>query len=566
MPPEYRITPSVDQINTFMEIATNFANPLELVREAISNSYDADACNIEVIFDVVEFDGRDSLRIRIIDDGAGMTQDGLQSFFDLGNSTRRNDPQKIGEKGHGTKVFLNCRTIRVKTLSEGKKLVATLHDPLAALRTRRVPEVTVSEEIAQENEQSGTEIEILGYNHDQRGVFTHDRIKDYVLWFTKHGSIESIFGAPRRSVSLRLKGLDRDQPEDILAGHIFPDENADLARLLDEHIVRAPDYYCKRLVFSGSLPNHPEKHYDAVFSVEGTHVKYRFNNMLRHSGYNPPRGAYTVQERYGLWLCKDYIPVQRKNEWITTKGTEYTKFHAFFNCQALHLTANRGSIENTPADIMDDIQSEVRRIYSEIVEGDDWRNIDFLESEASGYRTMEKERKDFIWRRQRVNESRVASIDGHILVEPRHESGVHAMFVQLSVLHPDLFPFTILDYDTHEGIDLVVKSDRTTAITAARLFYVELKHTLTNDFNHCFENIYSIVCWDTVLRHDDTITDISGENRQMRIVPPENDGQGNRYFLENQHKPLRIEVYVLKEYLRAKLGLEFQPRTERAVE
>ncbi|MBV8808202.1 MAG: hypothetical protein JO033_05965 [Acidobacteriaceae bacterium] len=77
--------------------------------------------------------------------------------------------------------------------------------------------------------------------------------------------------------------------------------------------------------------------YDAVFSVEGKRVKYDSNPMLRRPGYNAPEGAYTVQDRYGLWLCKVFIPIQRKNEWITTKGSEFTKLHAFFNCQALRL-------------------------------------------------------------------------------------------------------------------------------------------------------------------------------------------------------------------------------------
>jgi hypothetical protein len=33
----------------------------------------------------------------------------LQSFFDLGNSTRRGDNATIGEKGHGTKVYFNSK-------------------------------------------------------------------------------------------------------------------------------------------------------------------------------------------------------------------------------------------------------------------------------------------------------------------------------------------------------------------------------------------------------------------------------------------------------------------------
>jgi hypothetical protein len=104
--------------------------------------------------------------------------------------------------------------------------------------------------------------------------------------------------------------------------------------------------------------------------------------MLRRQAYNAPDGAYTVQERYGLWLCKDFIPIQRKNEWITTRGSEFTKLHAFLNCQALKLTANRGSVENTPAEILQDVEQVVRRIYQEIIESEEWLQMTYLEEEA----------------------------------------------------------------------------------------------------------------------------------------------------------------------------------------
>jgi len=565
MPDEFIIIPSVNQGREFIEIATDFSNPIELVREAVSNAYDAEANQIQIIFDVVEVDGRETLRIRLIDNGSGMTREGLKAFFDLGNSTRRNDHGKVGEKGHGTKVFFNSSLIRVTTVAQGKKLVATLDRPLSAFRAGNIPEVRVVEDVLPEAIQSSTEIEILGYNHDQKGVFTHERLKDYILWFTKHGSIEGVFRNPEATATLYLKGLDRDEPEEIPAGHPFPDENSDLEGLFEAYLVKAPDYYCKRIVASGTLPNNPEKHYSAVFSLEGTHVKYGYNPMLRRSGYTAPRGCYTVQERYGLWLCKDYIPIQKKNDWITTKGTEYTKFHAFFNCQALNLTANRGSVENTPADVMADIQSEVRRLYSTIVEGEDWRGIDWLEGQSVGYRTIEKERRDFDWRRQKVNQSSIAQFEGQLLVEPRHESGVHAMFVQLATIRPELFPFHILDYDTHEGIDLIVKSDSVTPIATARLFYVEFKYTLTNEFNHSFTNLHSIICWDTELRHDDPVTDIGGEARKVRISQPQAPGQRTKYYLENPQQANRIEILVLKDFLREELGLEFRPRTEQSV-
>jgi hypothetical protein len=41
--------------------------------------------------------------------------------------------------------------------------------------------------------------------------------------------------------------------------------------------------------------------------------------------------------------------------------------------------------------------------------------------------------------------------------EPQRESGVYALLVQLCTLKPSLFPFEIVDYDTHSGIDVIVK-------------------------------------------------------------------------------------------------------------
>ena len=73
----------------------------------------------------------------------------------------------------------------------------------------------------------------------------------------------------------------------------------------------------------------------------------------------------------GIWVCKDFMPIKRVNEWITSKGTEYTKLHAFINCQGLRLTANRGSFENTPSEIQQDLREAVREIYDGIIKSVD---------------------------------------------------------------------------------------------------------------------------------------------------------------------------------------------------
>jgi len=280
-----------------------------------------------------------------------------------------------------------------------------LEAPFAKLHNREIPTVNVREEPSG-TQPAGTSITIYGYNNNRRERFTHARLRDHIQWFTKFGSIEKKFGIETlRNVKLQLKGLDSDNFETLKLGHIFPNENGDVNKLFTEYSIQVPKLYCRQIVKTGSLPNHPEVRFHVIFLIEGSRVKYDSNPMLRRTGYAAPDGAYTIQERYGLWLCKDFIPVQRKNDWITSRGSEYTKLHAFFNCQSLKLTANRGSIENTPTEIMQDAEEVVRKIYQEITESDEWLQLNYLEEEAEGYNTVEKKKKNFALRIAKVNKA-----------------------------------------------------------------------------------------------------------------------------------------------------------------
>lgn len=561
----FTITPAVDATQEFIEIANDFSNPLDIVREAISNSYDAKSTEIGILFDVENINGESILKITLQDNGIGMTQASLQSFFDLGNSTKRLDPSTIGEKGHGTKVFFNSKKVEVFTSCNGKSYHAVMIDPFRKLHNREIPTVDVSEKELEGENEHGTKIIIYGYNNNRRDKFTHEILKDHILWFTKHGSVENILCDKTQTVKLFLKGLGQDIPEEIRQGHVFPEENCDLNKLFELYLTKSPDYYCKRIIKTGQLKNFPEIRYQAVFSIEGKYAKYWNNPMLRRPGYQAPQGAYTIQERYGLWICKDFMPIQRKNEWITFKGSEYTKFHAFVNCQNLRLTANRGSIENTPNEIIQDLQYEVRKIYDDIVKSGDYTSMEWLEDEAYAHQTTAKEKANYDWRIKKINRSNVAKYKDIVLVEPERETGVLSIFTILSTIEPSLFPFQIIDYDAHEGIDVIAKGDRTTPIINAKLFYVEFKRTLKSNFNHSFEHLHSIVCWETDIKHDDILKDINGEERKMIIVQPNKTDEYTKYYLDNPRRLHKIEVFVLKIYLKEKLSVEFLPRTSDAV-
>lgn len=88
------------------------------------------------------------------------------------------------------------------------------------------------------------------------------------------------------------------------------------------------------------------------------------------------------------------------------------------NCHALKLTDNRGSVENTPAEILQDVETVVRNCYKRITESDEWLQLNYLEEEAEGYNTVEKEKKNFALRIDKANKSNIAPDKSFVLVEP----------------------------------------------------------------------------------------------------------------------------------------------------
>jgi hypothetical protein len=356
--------------------------------------------------------------------------------------------------------------------------------------------------------------------------------------------------------------LNRNEPEKLQFGHFFPSDTIALDKLLDEHLTKAPDYYSKRIIKRLNLKDHPEVAVDVIISIEGKNIKYQYNNMIRRPGYQAPDGSYTMAERYGLWLCKDHIPIQRKNEWVTIKGQEHTRFQAFVNCQEFRLTANRGSVENTPTELMNDIEQSVRKLFDEIYSTTDWTNIEYLETEASASLTTEREKKNYQLRIDKIKHANIACYKNHIIIEPQREQGVYSLFLILHTIDNNIFPFSIIDYDTHEGIDVIVKGDSKTPIHSSRLFYVEFKYILENDFNHSFENLHSIVCWDISIKNDDIVVDLKKEERKMIISQPNNETPYKIIMLDDPRKAHKINVIVLKDYLKEKLNIEFRPRTK----
>jgi hypothetical protein len=560
------VRPQVNAEAEFLEIASDFGNPLEIVREAISNSIDAGAKSIRITFSVEEIDGAQILVISVEDDGSGMTREVLErDFWGLGFSRSRDDKNKIGEKGHGTKIYLRSEEVRVLTHSSEGTYESVCERPMRAL-TRRQAHQPKIRTVGAAQERTGTVVRIYGYNQNERSAFVQNVVKDYIIWFTKFGSIETELGInARKDLKLHLKCLDTDQFEELSFGHCFPTENANIDKLFEKYGSSAADLFVRRYVLKGErLKELPEVTYEGVISVEGDQVKREYNPLIGERR-RKETGRYRVADRYGLWLCKDYIPVQRINDWIVGFGTgsnSFTLLHGFINCQRLKLTANRGSIANTDPKVVEELKKAVQTHLDEINADLNRSGIYTLFQWQNEERTLSQEKADFDSRTKSFSHRKVASLDGQMLMEPRNESELFGLFMKICTLRPDLFEFEPLDYNTSRGIDIVGRNKTSNRISESSFWYVELKHILREILDHGFKYLRWIVCWDLdkAINRDSEFAAV--QESDVRTLETSKDLEGHSiYFLNSRTSAVKIQVIRLKQFLQERLEIEFKDQS-----
>lgn len=561
-PERQKRKPEVDEAREFLEITRDFVDPRDAIREGISNALDWRGRNVSV---KVQEDRRrpdEELVVEISDDGVGLDESRLKAFFDLGRSMRGEGAQeRIGYKGHGTKTYFNSREIEVWSDSADRTVYAIMREPLRKLMADEVPEYEYDIE-EKSNESTGTKIRIYGYNMNQnKRDFAHDVLRDYVLWFTKFGSVEKDADIrDHEGKVLCLQGLGRDDGEEIEFGHVFPAENDKIERLREEMPGEWPKFFVKRWILKGQpVIDNPGRSLDVIFYIEGDAAKRQYNRMIRVRGRTPEYGMYKVEDRYGLWVCKDFIPIKRHNEWLGLGKRLETKFHAFVNCQDFRLTANRGDIGNTPPDLLRAIAGTVLKLFEDdIIGSTDYSDYEEAVELEEQYQTANQERQDSDRRRKLAVAKPVCEWEGLELLEPRQEMGVIALFNSVASRRPDIFPFRVVDYDSKRGYDALVAQRTVQDPGRDAVHFVEFKYVLANEFSHSFRHLAAIVCWDCRLGDGAEVVDIQNKRRQLRVT---REGDQTRYMLVSSTERHNIEVFVLRDYLRDKLNIEFRPRT-----
>lgn len=449
----------------------------------------------------------------------------------------------------------------VRTQMKGVAHESECERPMRALTMGKLHQARIRQ-IPPYQDHDGTVIRIFGYNQNQRAEFVQAIVKDYICWFTKFGSVEAVFGpSSLAGFKIDLKCLDADQFETLTFGHPFPEENSEINELFEQHGSNAASLFVKRYFKRDRLEKLPEVTFDMVVSVEGDAAKRSYNQQIRERR-RKETGRYKVSDRYGLWLCKDFIPVERVNEWIVGFGTgsnAFTLLHGFVNCQRLKLTANRGSVGNTDPSVVEELKRTVQAFLDEIDADLKKNGIYTLFEWQSEERTLAQERADFDSRTKSIEKRRAAKIDGRRFYEPRNESELFGIFMAVQALHPELFEFEPVDYNTTRGIDMIGRNKSGGKASEAAYWYIELKHTLSANLNHGFRHLRWLVCWDFDEQIDE-LTEFGStqETEVRRLVKAKGSDGTTVYFLDSQTAAVKIQVIRLKEFLLEHLEASFE--------
>jgi len=119
--------------------------------------------------------------------------------------------------------------------------------------------------------------------------------------------------------------------------------------------------------------------------------------------------------------------------------------------------------------------------------------------------------------------------DDTVLLEPSKitsgysESETMALLAQVIARYPKLFDFSLLDYNTREGIDFIVEKQSSPK-------YVELKGTMGKYINHPFRHIHKFICYEVGLADKEKASDIEVFIAELKINPADKFVSGDANF------------------------------------
>ena len=484
--------PAVSDFSIFREVASNISNPLEIIREAISNSDDANANKINICVDR-NLNGQ--LTISIEDNGDGMNVDGIHRFFNLGFSDKSTN--KIGEKGVGTKIFYKSEAIHIETHDkQGNLYIADMSNPWDKLQKNIVPEYVIQE--LESDGKRGTKVVITSYKADSpENFFNLESIKDYIQWFTIGGSFRNIF-ANRVNVKKQINNIDivpqiiiedriNEKTELISGIHQFEEPNENIRLYNSTDILYTSDDYARTF-----------GPYIRETNIKGEYVSVQIYGTV--SGKNAKRkicSLNTEQEyksRFGLYLCKDFIPCVKMDELLDTD--DYYHYHIVANSQNFKLTSDRNNISN-----IDDIKvkwviDKITQVINEEIKPIANREYFMMKKKEEEQKKLNEKCSKTKRNIKQVVKSPRIGIEGLGMAKvPKNELETALLFASIlsNLEYKQYIPMIkcILSYSDKTSTDMVCLSNNGENI----LVEIELKLKNFLNHNHPIETVDYIVCW-----------------------------------------------------------------------
>ncbi|REG32858.1 hypothetical protein ATI61_104148 [Archangium gephyra] len=267
-----------------------------------------------------------------------------------------------------------------------------------------------------------------------------------------------------------------------------------------------------------------ESPYAMVMRVEGQ--RRQLNSYLEGSR-QPVGGEYDFDERFGLWLCKDFVPIVQRNDLLQaalSRATDKVKkrlrfdlsrtrfWQVFVNNQALVLTANRNGMANA-REHEEKIVSLVSDRIAEALKEDAFREwiLNLQAAVVHGRRSKEIDamnaRADNVTQWFKKSGSDVQPTEIKVLEllddeaslrlpKPTNEQEVFLLYMVLSGRYR--VPLRVIEYDTRLGVDAIAQVMEHKLFTPQKACArVEFKFTLQGNraVNHFFDAIDAFICW-----------------------------------------------------------------------
>ncbi len=531
--------PTVNVGKEIAEISRDFSKPEEVLREAIANSYDALADCVWVKASAETFSGGTrGLSLEIKDNGKGMTASRLKNLFGLGYSEKdqSNVRAPIGYKGHGTKTYYQAAEIVILTKTENSEtLIAHLESARQDIYDQRTPKPKLyhGEEAEKKalqlglslpSETSGTAIRLVDFTPNSLRLidsFNRRPIENYIKWFTIFGSFEKcIDPAFTPPLKLLLQATDETKFSEVNFGHNWPDIDLVDLRTLKTKDSRRPFNYFRKTIIRKDVGLSGGYKMDIAAIFEGARGRKERDPDIRRQGV---KGLYLEDERYGLWLCRDYIPIEKQFDWLNEEDCPLTADLSrpllLVNCQSFSLTANRGSVGNSGDVLLPSVKAAVFEFLKEVIENDKDLKTYYEEYREDLFSRLRNKDKQALQKRiERHNRREYCTItlpnkSTYSFFSPTREITLFGLISELMVIAPEILGIKWLDYDDHVGIDLLVQRENNPSdlLDKTKVAYTELKYSLESRINHPFENLHSIICWESFRSNDSTVIDPTGD-------------------------------------------------------